>query len=97
MESIDFGVQNFQTFLNELELKLQRDNSKRVVFTGNLNIDLLNLDNGQKYLEIMEGLGFVCKMQNPTRISQTRQSSLDHLFLRQLGTALQILNFQCKT
>lgn len=77
---------NIQKFINEISPILNKfESHKNVIFTGDYNIDLLELnqrDIFNNYFDTLVNKGYFPVITNPTRFSNTRESLLDHIFVK---------------
>lgn len=72
-------------FVGELQNILESfDRNKVCVFTGDINIDILDTQNGvtSEYLNIMADNGYLSYINKPTRVTLTSQTTVDHIFVR---------------
>lgn len=71
-------------FLDELEgyyARLNRNDSH--IWLGDLNINTqLHSENSDRYLNCLEGAGFVQCIDKPTRVTDNSATCLDHIFIR---------------
>nr|CAI5821764.1 unnamed protein product [Callosobruchus analis] len=76
-----------ETFINNLNSILEKESSghnKIQIFTGDINIDLLSLEEEttNNYLSLMQRHGFVSIINKPTRKTNNTKSCLDHFFVK---------------
>nr|CAI5855259.1 unnamed protein product [Callosobruchus analis] len=76
-----------ETFINNLNNILEKESSghnKIQIFTGDINIDLLSLEEEttNNYLSLMQRHGFVSIINKPTRKTNNTKSCLDHFFVK---------------
>lgn len=83
---------NTRSFLDGLEMYLNSINkshrSTRII-CGDINIDILNQNNSLtsiEYLNIMASKGFISCINKYTRVSNTSQSCIDHMFINNIDT-----------
>lgn len=73
-------VNQFLLDLNEI---CNYRNNEKVIYVGDINIDLLAQDNiTHEYLNLMGSKGFCCCLEKPTRVTNVSSSCLDHFFYR---------------
>lgn len=89
-----FGLSK-DMFINNLNSILQRalsDSNRICVFTGDVNIDLLRIDEDatNDYLTMMLSHGFNSLINKPTRKTETAKSCLDHLFVKCRGDIFKL-------
>lgn len=81
---------NIGLFLNGLEMYLNSINkSHRSIICGDINIDILNQNNpltSIEYLNIIASKGFISCINKYTRVSNTSQSCIDHMFINHIDT-----------
>lgn len=78
---------NAKEFVESLYTLLERnDNSgyEFQIFTGDINIDLLNSEQNVtcQYLNILGEFGYVSTINDPTRVQGSSKSCIDHIFLK---------------
>jgi len=75
--------QNFITLIDSLLFSLERHCRKHVVFTGDFNLDLINLGSNthcQNLLDTMSKYGFFQLVARPTRITSHSATLIDHVY-----------------
>jgi len=75
------------TFIDDLTGYLaDLDKQVMVIFVGDVNLDILAKDNKivHKYLTIADSFGFLSYVNNPTRVTQTSSTCIDHFFARNI-------------
>lgn len=72
-------------FVNDFQnlIKLT-DKNKVCLFAGDMNIDVLDLNDNctNHYLNVMAQNGFLSCVNEPTRVTSTSQTCIDHMFVR---------------
>lgn len=86
-----------EDFLNQLNTVLQRnleDQDRIYIFTGDINIDLLDSDaeNTNNYITMMQSHGFMSIVNKATRKTKDSQTCLDHFFIKCKNCFLQNVN-----
>lgn len=82
------GVYRFQDFsedcfLNELDNLVCNIKNQNVIFAGDINLNLLNLNKTtESYLIKMASYGLEPKISEPTRVANNSATLIDHIFLR---------------
>lgn len=79
-------------FLQTLEPVIEENKNKNILFLGDLNINLLDIEESADYLNIMESAGFESIQNQPTR----NLSCLDHVFSKgnQLSIQTKLSSFR---
>lgn len=74
-----------QDFLKDISDSLSENNATQdCVIIGDMNIDLLK-DDSTDYINILASHGFTSCINVPTRITETTESCIDHVFIRSLN------------
>jgi hypothetical protein len=74
------AITEFLDEIDRLQVGLRGEN---VIFTGDINCNLIADDNDStSYLDLMASYGFRCLINEPTRVVDNSQSCLDHCFIR---------------
>lgn len=76
-----------ESFIDNLNAIMQsrlNDPNRMCIFTGDINIDLLDIESIHtiNYITLMQGHGFVSLVNKPTRKYGHARSCLDHLFIK---------------
>lgn len=79
------------TFIDNLNMILQRslvDQNRLYIFTGDINIDLLDTDSvdTNNYISMLQRHGLVSFVTKPTRKEGNSRSCLDHFFIKCKGS-----------
>lgn len=72
-------------FIEELDILVsQIDNNRICIFTGDININILDLNDNiaNRYLNILAKNGFYSCINKATRVTTTSKTAIDHVFVR---------------
>lgn len=70
-------------FVIELSKFLKSKRFPNIIIVGDINIDILNLpSSSDKYMSMLAQHGFECMIDQPTRISSTSKTCIDHIFCK---------------
>lgn len=77
----DTNLDNFTTALEHYYGDMIRH--KSYVLIGDVNANLMITDNKtERYLDLLYELGFMCGINEPTRVSRDSRTCIDHIFVR---------------
>ena len=82
-------------FLDALEQRLESSNQDIEVFTGDININILNKEDPDtnSYLNILMSLGFQHFITKPTRVQNDLKTCIDHFFVKTKTNLKKSINF----
>lgn len=92
LNSVKYGITavyrspslNADEFLGDLRMALQGLDQQVEVFAGDINIDLLDSDSiiTTEYLNLLNEFGYTIHLQEPTRVTTTSKTCIDHFFVK---------------
>lgn len=84
-----------QLYITELAQYLDSKNKNQIdIFLGDININLLNYNflEVNNYLNILAKNGYICYINEPTRITSNSKSIIDHIFVHKRNSINQKVN-----
>ena len=85
------GGNTVEDFTDHLDILLStiHKEKKRVILTGDTNINLLNASQHRatsNYLDVLMGHGFLPKITLPTRVTHSSATLIDHIFINECSS-----------
>jgi hypothetical protein len=83
-------------YIAELESVLKQNKDKNLLILGDININIMNVNNNNvfSYLLLMSSFGFKSCVNVPTRVTDHSETVIDHVFLRSEDNSSAL---KCKT
>ena len=85
------NLDSFIILLDQTMRSINRHSKKHVIFTGDINCDLLKYENNlqaQKLVDTMAQYGFLQLVSRPTRITDSSATLIDHVYTNKLENTL---------